>query len=108
MCMMSLVMDQYRPFIPPSDYRWNPNVLPPGVNPPSVTPYILPTPIPAPISAEDLRRLLDAFKKACAAAEEFDEITGQPDCVDPEKAELIDRVAELEAQLDAIRDAAGA
>jgi hypothetical protein len=51
---------------------------------------------------ELLKELIETFKAAKAAAERADEITGQPDCVDPEKAELLDRVAELERRLELV------
>lgn len=58
-----------------------------------------------PISPEDLRILLDSFTKAVQAAKAADKATGQPDCVDPEKIKLEERVAELERRLDAMTQA---
>lgn len=54
---------------------------------------------------DELRKLIDEFKEAVAAARTVDRLTGQPDCADPEKAKLEQRVAELEAQLAAIKAA---
>lgn len=48
----------------------------------------------------DLQETLDSFKRASEAAKIVDEKTGQPDCVDPEKAKLEARVRELEALLN--------
>lgn len=82
MCNVSMVMDQYRPYIPytpPQQWTW---------------------PRPTGPTAEELRELIESFRDAVKAAEVFDRLTGQPDCVDPEKAELVDRVAELERRLD--------
>lgn len=97
MCWVSLVIDNYRPYIPNHDQWTAPNTSP--------QPWTVPV---APDLAkrgwtpEQLRALLDSFRRAVEAAEEFDKLTGQPDCVDPEKAALFERVAELERRLDAI------
>ncbi len=55
-------------------------------------------PLIAPLTPNDIDvvDILDSFMKAREAAKVVDELTGQPDCVDPEKAKLIERVAELE------------
>lgn len=97
MCVTSAVMDQYNPYIPPS--TWKPNT---GL-PYTVPPTIQPQPIIDPVQ---LKELLDSFHKALEAAKIFDRLTGQPDCEDPEKAKLEERVAELERRLDAIAEAA--
>jgi len=52
-----------------------------------------------PSETERLRKLIDEFKEAVEAAKKLDVLTNQPDCVDPEKAKLEERVAELERQL---------
>lgn len=91
MCMVSNVYDQWNPWFPS----------------PSTVPVTQPTPIPTPIviqqglniSPEDLRLLIKSFHKAVEAAKVFDQITGQPDCEDPDKAKLEERVAELEKRL---------
>lgn len=45
---------------------------------------------------QDWIKLLKDFADAKKAAETVDKLTGQPDCVDPEKAKLEERVKELE------------
>lgn len=82
MCNVSMIFDTYKPYIPT---QWTPT-------PTVVQPY----------TAEELRELIESFKQAVEAAKSFDRLTGQPDCEDPEKAQLIERVAELEAKLDEI------
>ena len=52
-----------------------------------------------PEQREGLRKLIKEFWEALKAAETVDRLTGQPDCEDPEKAKLKDRVRELEALL---------
>ncbi len=42
---------------------------------------------------------IDLFHNMVADAKRFDEESGQPDCQDPEKAKLEERIAELEQQL---------
>lgn len=93
MCMMSAVFDQWRPAFPPIDtrphpYPWGPNITSPPI-----------TPQPKRYTIEELRELLDAFQQSREAAQKFDEIRGEPDCEDPDKAKLLDRVAELERRL---------
>lgn len=51
------------------------------------------------VDLSELRKLIDEFKEAMKAAKTVDRLTGQPDCVDPEKAKLQERVAELEKKL---------
>lgn len=53
----------------------------------------------------DLRQLIKDFREASTAAKRVDELTGQPDCVDPKKAELEERVAKLEVELERIKSA---
>lgn len=100
MCSVSVVFDQYQPFIPqPSQWPQTPLLpLPYGQTGPRQRAF--PT-------TEELRELLDSFHRAVEAAKTFDRLTGQPDCEDPEKAKLLDRVRELERRMDGI-DAATA
>ena len=42
---------------------------------------------------------IDLFHNMVADAKVFDQESGQPDCQDPEKAKLEERIAELEQQL---------
>ena len=91
MCFTSAVVDQFGPYIP---QKWAP---------PQTT---FPTHPPKTYTADELGELLAAFRKAYEAAEKFDALTGQPDCVDPEKAKLIERVEELERRLAAVEGSA--
>jgi hypothetical protein len=113
MCVTSAVMDQYRPYF----YFPNPNIWDPQYRPntqPPTQPWPVPVPVPtvpwvspAPtFTPEDIaeatkamKELIESFRKAVDAAEVFDRLTGQPDCVDPEKGELMDRVDALEARI---------
>lgn len=88
MCVMSMVHDYYQPLIP---QRWDWHPLVP-FTPSPVQPV-------QPLDPDALRKLLDDYRKATEAAERVDALTGQPDCVDPEKAKLERRVAELEKRL---------
>lgn len=47
----------------------------------------------------DLAKTLEEFKKASEAAKIVDDALGNPDCEDPEKVKLVERVAELEKLL---------
>jgi hypothetical protein len=91
MCVISNVMDHYNPLFPA------PTPLPvdgPGVHDFDWTKFFQP-----PIDLVELRKLVDEFKEAVAAAKKLDIILKQPDCIDPEKAKLEERVAALEARL---------
>jgi hypothetical protein len=54
------------------------------------------------VDNETVKELIDSLRQALAAAEKLDELTNQPDCVDPEKAKLMERVTILEERLDEI------
>lgn len=45
-------------------------------------------PLATPTQLFELRSLIDRFEKAVAAAKVVDNLTDQPDCVDPDKAQL--------------------
>lgn len=105
MCMVSNTYDQYRPYIPQPSPVWPP----PNSTP---LPFTIPNQtIPAqPRVAEGvendwLKRLIGSLRQALEAAEEFDKLTGQPDCEDPEKAQLMEKVDELEQRLATLEKA---
>lgn len=108
MCIVSAVMDQWNPHIPRPVQPWTypplaptPTVIPLTVGPGTIQ-------MQPPSVAEDgtpnaiVRELIESLRKAIEAAETLDRLTGQPDCADPEKAKLLDRVDVLESRLDAI------
>src|SRR5262245_24767074 len=72
MCVLSMVMDYYKPKIFNTDEA-------------------------------DFKKLVKDIKEAVDAAKKVDELTGQPDCVDPEKAKLMERVAELEKEVQKLK-----
>lgn len=84
MCVMSMVHDHYEPIIP-----W----ISPAPQVPWVTPETTGT---APF---DWVKLVEEFRKAQEAAKTVDSLTGQKDCLDPNKAKLEERVRELEAAI---------
>lgn len=102
MCVYSMVMDHYKPIFEP----WVPN----GGTP--VQPYTPPSNphqtldlsgIMVGPQVAELRKLIAEFKEALEAAKKVDALTAQPDCEDPEKAKLVERVAELERRLDELK-----
>lgn len=95
MCVVSMVYDHYAFRFP---QEWTP---PPVANPTWPAPTILPVPLPDASSpdAEELRELIRDFREAVKAAKTVDRLTQQPDCEDPEKAKLEERVAALERDL---------
>lgn len=87
MCVYSMVADHYQD-------KFNPYF--PPVQPP-VTVY--PTITYTPYEIEELRELIREFMAAIRAARIVDHLTDQPDCEDPEKAKLEERVKRLEEAL---------
>jgi hypothetical protein len=97
---MSQVFDHFDPLIPngPS----NPWVTPatPAPSVPWFTP-VVPSMPPAQ-DPEAVKRILEEFAKAREAAAIVDKALGNKDCVDPEKAKLLDRIVWLEKIIDAL------
>ncbi len=111
MCVVSMVYDEYSR----RDWTWPdlPDTWPKPYETAPVQPLqpsivITPQPTPAEtlqviaVSAEldRLRKLIDEFREAVAAAKTVDRLTNKPDCEDPKKKALEARVAELERRLD--------
>lgn len=95
MCVYSMVHDHFWPRIPEKlpeikPVTW-PTWPPPEDNQPELTAVWA--------EIERIKKLIEEFREAGKAAEKVDKLTGQPDCVDPEKAKLQERVAELEKQI---------
>lgn len=105
MCMVSKVSGYGQQTWPrPNLPATFPGQFPGGLAPPSHLPVPVPYSVPG-VETEDEKRMKiwwEHFKKALAAAKEFDDATGQPDCVDPEKekwmAEVLKRIEALEAR----------
>jgi hypothetical protein len=91
MCVYSAVAQQIGPWIPQPPVYPQPNT--PGIAPIQVIPDR---------SNEELRELLDTFKELLDAAAKVDEVTGQPDCADPEKTKVLERLDELEKRLEEV------
>lgn len=101
MCVVSMVHDYYQPRIP--DRAWPIQPLEPfipWVQPKEVDPLQT---LPPRDYLDLIEKLLKDFKVAVKAAEQVDALTAQPDCVDPEKAKLIERVATLEKEIAALK-----
>ena len=94
MCVVSMVHDHFEPVVPWIE-PFDPNG---GQWPPVVQPKPAPD-LGKALAALDLADLLKEFRELIEAAKLIDIKTKQPDCVDPEKAKLQDRVAELERLL---------
>ena len=107
MCVLSAVHDHFSPLIP--------GIPAPGTPTAPWAPWIPTAPAPtdpvqgpvdpafqaqvvAALQLAELRSLIDRFERAVAAAKVVDELTGQPDCLDPAKAKLEDRVAYWKAR----------
>ncbi len=109
MCVVSMVYDHFYPKFPDTIEPWPPLPVVPFVpaNPvvPNGTLTVTDTPIKVSfqiVSREEieaLKSLINDFRAAVEAAKAVDRLTGQPDCVDPEKKKLEERVARLEQQI---------
>lgn len=95
MCVVSAVHDQYEPYIP-LPKQW-PIVPAPSTGATPITKVIVNVDLQEQI--DELKELIASFRKAVEAAEVFDRLTGQPDCVDPDKAKLVERVEALEKKI---------
>lgn len=105
MCVVSMVQDQFRPIIPRPVWPYSLPIKTTPWSPQPIKPIVYPwTP---PMASEALDELLRKYNKMLNLAEEVDDLTGQPDCEDPEKATLRERVAELERRLDDLEDLVG-
>ncbi len=97
MCVYSMVLDHYKPLIPEP---WNPLTSDPwpqgGVTPLTGVNNFQ---IISQEEVESIRKLIIEFRAALEAAKLIDKLTNQPDCEDPEKKKLEDRVALLEQQI---------
>lgn len=104
-----MVLDHYKPQF---DRWWTPaEALSPYITPyvdpfePYVAPQlptqqVPPSVIISPEETASIKELIKSFKEALEAAKVVDKATNQPDCEDPEKKKLEDRVAALEKRLD--------
>ncbi len=83
-----------------------PKFIPPYVPPQTGQLTFVIPPMPGTIiSAEEIasiKKLISDFREAMEAAKTVDRLTEQPDCVDPEKAKLQDRVIELEKRISSL------
>lgn len=89
MCMVSAIYDHHLPLIPEVERH------------PFDQPFYVPTTQPPATSLDEFRKLIEQFKADLKDAKEADAKAGTPDCSDPEKAKLEQRVAELEKLLAA-------
>lgn len=106
MCVVSMVSGHYEkrwPFNEPSTF---PSTFPGGIGP---APQAIPNnPFQQlqqfqPSELAELRKILQEFREAMAAAKRVDELTAQPDCEDAGKKSALEAsVTELEKRLDAM------
>lgn len=109
MCVVSMVYDYYKdkfdfPEVGTPDITTVPITVAGG----TVQGITLTTPEYVVISKEEveaIRSLIHEFRNAVSAAKTVDKLTNQPDCEDPQKKKLEDRVAMLEQQLAAMKAA---
>lgn len=95
MCVVSMVYDHFDKIIPPV---WEP--LQPLPLQPTPGAFSIPNfQIISQEEVDNIRKLIGEFKQAVEAAKTVDRLTNQPDCEDPVKKKLEDRVAALEAQV---------
>lgn len=89
-----MIYDHYKPLFPqqPPQQPYQPGVT---------------SPMPSMTEMMELRKLIDEFREAVKLAKQLDVVTRQPDCEDAEKKRLEERVAELEKQLDLVRELVG-
>ena len=93
MCIVSMVHDQTSPWVPEIE-----PYAPPWENPNKMKPAgslrILSQPT---VDLAEFQRLISEFRQMIEAAKFLDQKLNQPDCVDPEKAKLEEKIKQLEA-----------
>lgn len=99
MCTVSMVYDWWNRKVPEPFMPWQP-VLQPNTNP---LPQIWITPQGDYITLEQAKQLIKDFWDSVEAAKVVDKLTNQPDCEDPEKAKLEQRVKQLERQIISLK-----
>lgn len=100
MCVYSVVHDHYSPRFPDPcrPLPWVPRVPDPARRPAIDWSKLFKKKPDVEVEAlkVELRKLIDEYREALAAAKKVDALTGQPDCPRPEKRDLEKRVDELE------------
>lgn len=102
MCVVSAVYDDFNKRIPSPapGWPWTPN---PPFNPPQPFGGIVVMPPPSlAAEIEEMRKLIAEFHTAVELAKKLDLLMRKPDCADPTKAALEERVADLERRLDEV------
>lgn len=98
MCLVSAIYDKYEPIIPRIPF-WppqTPEVVPYEPPPTETKPFTPVVPWMPSIPTEELRKLIEEFREAVAAAKKVDARFGERDCLDPSKAKLEERIDALE------------
>lgn len=88
MCIVSMVYDQYRDRFPP--------IWPAPQPTPIITEPAWPGTAPLSTEIAELRKLIAEFREAVEMAKKLDALLKQPDCTDPAKATLEERVRRIE------------
>lgn len=95
MCVYSVVLDHYKPFFQEPFFQ---DIVAPAVQQPQIT-TVNNFQIISKEEIEYIKKLITEFKEALEAAKLIDRLIKQPDCEDPEKKKLEDRVALLEQRI---------
>lgn len=93
MCIVSQVFDKYDPLFPNPD-EWKKWQVTPGMGSTSTLTIITDQNIAERMAQMDA--LIKEFKDLLEAAKKLDKALNQPDCEDPDKAKLVERVEVLE------------
>lgn len=92
MCIMSVVHEDYSKIFPqPGGWLQPVPGVPFAVTVPSLATEIL-----------EMKQLIAEFRAAVELARQLDILMKKPDCVDPEKAKLEERVAALEQRMNEV------
>ncbi len=99
MCTVSMVYDHYRDQFP--NWPQPPTSVPGTGGDGSWLKDLMSKPT---VDLALLRTLINEFKEAVEAAKKLDALMRQPDCTDPEKAKLQERVNKLEKVVNALME----
>lgn len=108
MCIVSAVQDHYGERFREYWSYFPPYTTTPGTGGPfgPIGPVIDPIPLiptdPAKLY-KDIDKLVEEYRRSLKSAEQLDKDMKQPDCEDPEKAKLTERVEDLERQIKELK-----
>lgn len=99
MCIVSMVHDKMGPAFPDIQ-PWDGRPVYPTVPSVVTSPNVVALTAQPSFDFSELKKLIEEFRELIKAATLLDQKLNQPDCVDPEKAKLGEKIAKLESLIN--------